>query len=210
MDMMKKRLKLIQQEYKNNFVAATDRKGFLYPIDASGKNFLRLSKMPSIKTDLEITELQEAINARRKKQYADNTRHVFTDIDGVINTAASLARGLRLDAHSVNVLEELVSYHNCVIHVLSAGWSSKDYVSEVLWCFGLRRQVAKVVHFDSGTGSKCLSLMHYLHENPSITNFIILEDEPSEYFAFRNNMFVIDRTVGLIAQDKKEIIGRLK
>ena len=162
-----------------------------------------LRHKPNLNTHAGMFNLQKQITKARYNHFSNQRRYLFVDVDGVLNNTAALNRGLSFDPVSVMVLEELRSRHHCEIYILSAGWSNRAETPDILQAFGLG--ACKTIRYKAHHGSKCVSLMDFLNENPSITNFVILEDERSEFFSFKEQLYHIDRNIGLTPRDLPEI-----
>jgi hypothetical protein len=191
--------KHIQAYYKSLF------QGHLVPID--DVTTIVVQKVPRLTSHASMNSLQEKITAARREKYPNEDKHLFVDVDGVLNTLACRCRGQDLDIHSIETLRALQQENDCKVHILSAGWSNSPRTSSILHAFGLGR--FEIVKYDAGTGSKSISLCNYLMAHPEIHRFLILEDEPSEFFNFARHVYHVNGHVGLFYRQKKEILEQL-
>lgn len=137
---------------------------------------------------------------------------LFLDVDGVLNNFHQRNFGETMSPPSCDALNSILDRVPDLKIVISSSWRmwGTDYMQKLLEKNGIKDAASKVVDITGQEqGIRGYQIQCWLDRNPSVTKFVILDDE-SDMGPLLSKLVKTNGYVGLTSTDADKVVDALK
>jgi len=137
---------------------------------------------------------------------------LFLDIDGVLNNYHQRNFGESFSPPSCDALNSILDRVPDLKIVISSSWRmwGTDYMQKLLEKNGIKDAKSKVIDITGNElGNRGFQIHCWLNRNPSVTQFVILDDE-TDMGPLLTNLVKTNGYVGLTSTEADRVVDALK